>query len=54
MIENEIENLEEELRELDDVLDHSYFNEEEELADIEDEFVFIGEQSEDFRSLDEL
>ncbi len=54
MIENEIENLEEELLELDDVLDHSYFNEDEELSDIEDEFDFIGVQSEEFRSLDEL
>lgn len=42
------------LQELDDVLDHSYFNDPEILTGMEDEFVFIGGQSEDFRSLDEL
>ncbi|MDW3192696.1 MAG: hypothetical protein R8G66_10025 [Cytophagales bacterium] len=54
MIENETKNYEADFIELDDVLDHAFFNEEEELSDMEDEFVFISGQSKDFRSLDEL
>lgn len=54
MIENETENYEADLIELDDVLDHAFFNEEEELPDMEDEFVFSSNESKEFRSLDEL
>ena len=54
MIENETENYDADFIELDDVLDHAFFNEEEELTDLEEEFVFISDQSKEFRSLDEL
>lgn len=40
--------------ELDDVLDHAFFSNDEESPDTEDEFVFFDGDSEDFRWLDEL
>lgn len=54
MIRKETEDYLADLRELDDVLEHSYFSNQEELTDMEEEFVFVGDQSEDFRSIDEL
>ncbi len=48
------ENHEADLFELDDVLDHSYFSEADDLTELEDEFIFISDEAEDFRSLDEL
>lgn len=54
MIENEAANHEDELADLDDVLDHAFFSDQEYPMDMEDEWVFMQDTTNDFRHLDEL